>query len=132
MHRIEIEAIRYGARGATYRVIHAGEILLTATRSPELDACRALLTRGLAGRLEVWRPGKATWDAAVDIEAGAQLTVAEDHRQGPRFVRWEPASVDAISRARHRGRAGKSISVATTPSCRVKRPPFPAPPQEAA
>jgi hypothetical protein len=47
---------------------------------------------GQLGRLEMWRPGKPTWDLAVDIERGANLTVRETETEGPRFVRWVPSA----------------------------------------
>jgi hypothetical protein len=55
-HRIDVVCVRYGAKGGIY------------------------------GRLEMWRPGKPTWDLAVDIEVGAGLTVRETETHGPRIV----------------------------------------------
>ena len=103
-HRISVMPVGLGQRGPIYRVVYQGETLTAATRVPLLDACRTLLARGIRGRLELWRPGKAHWDAAVDIERGAQLTVRETERHGPRFAPWQPApeiaSQDAVSRYR--------------------------------
>ena len=50
-HKIIIEHIGKGR----YSVHHADETLIGATRQPEFDACRALLARGITGRLETWR-----------------------------------------------------------------------------
>ena len=72
--------------------------------NPELDACRALVVRGLAGRLEVWRAG-TTYPGLIipDIGAAAFRTVKESEKMGPRFGPWTPhpedRGSDAISRS---------------------------------
>ena len=33
-----------------------GGVLIEETWNPEFEACRALVARGVKGRLEVWRP----------------------------------------------------------------------------
>ena len=96
-HRIEAQVIRYGARGPVYRVRCADEVLISACRSPLLDSCRALLARGITGRLELWRAGKATFDAACDIQLGAQYTVIESETESVRLARWSPAPWNAVS-----------------------------------
>ena len=65
-HRIFIQptTIR-GKRGQYYRVQYQDIVLVDETRSPELEACRTLLARGLLGRLEVWRFGKDHPDMVV-------------------------------------------------------------------
>src|SRR5262249_61652625 len=73
-HRIEVQVVRYGVRGPVYRVRYAHEVLISACRCPLLDSCRALLARGITGRLELWRAGKATFDAACDVQVGARDT----------------------------------------------------------
>jgi hypothetical protein len=45
--------------GQRYRLHFQGAVLIEDCWNPELDACRALVVRGLAGRLEVWRAGQA-------------------------------------------------------------------------
>jgi len=90
-HRIYIEVVGLGERGHRYRVTYNGQTLIEACREPGLDACRALLALGITGRLEMWRPGKAWHDLQLDIEAGAKLTVLENEKEGPRFVRWRPS-----------------------------------------
>jgi hypothetical protein len=81
-----------GAKGTIYCATYAGEVLIAACR-PEFDACRALLARGITGRLEMRRPGRPTWDLAVDIEDGAGLTVRETETEGQRIVHWMPFPV---------------------------------------
>ena len=52
-HRIVIEptSIR-GERGQYYRVYFEGAVLIEDTWNPEFEACRALVARGITGRLE--------------------------------------------------------------------------------
>jgi hypothetical protein len=91
-HRIYIEptTIR-GERGQYYRVHFEGALLIDETWNPELEACRALMTHGIMGRLEVWRFGKSHADMVVpDIAKAAEWTVEENEKSGPRFVRWRP------------------------------------------
>jgi hypothetical protein len=99
-HRILIEPVTLGERGHRYRITHAGRVLVESSREPLLDACRALLAQGIPGRLEMWRLGKAHPDAAVEIERGAGLTVAETAEHGPVFRRWRPYAADAEEHAR--------------------------------
>jgi hypothetical protein len=97
-HRIEAQVMRYGVRGAIYRVMYAGEVLISACRCPLLDSCRALLSRGITGRLELWRAGKPTFDMACDVQVGAQYTFVESETESIRLVRWSPAPWNALSR----------------------------------
>jgi len=90
IHRIHIEptTIR-GDRGQYYRVHYEGAPLIDETWNPELEACRALLARGIVGRLEIWRAGKPHPDMLVpDIAKAAEWTVEENEEHGPRFVRY--------------------------------------------
>jgi hypothetical protein len=111
--RIEAEVIRYGVRGPLYRVTYASEVLIKACRCPLLDSCRALLARGITGRLELWRSGKATFDAACDVQVGAQYTIVETAEVSLRLAKWVPASAEAISRLRHR--AGTATEASRVP-----------------
>jgi hypothetical protein len=73
-HRITIEptSIR-GERGQYYRVYFEGAVLIEDTWNPEFEACRALVARGITGRLETWRAGKSHPGMIVpDIEEGAR------------------------------------------------------------
>jgi hypothetical protein len=105
-HRIYIEptTIR-GERGQHYRVHYEGAVLVDETWNPELEACRALLARGIASRLEVWRAGKPHPDMLVrDIAKAAEWTVKEDERRGPRFARWSARPEDLLQDAVSCGR----------------------------
>jgi hypothetical protein len=95
--KAEVEAIHIepttirGDRGQYYRVHYRGAPIIDETWNPELEACRALLARGIVGRLEVWRASKSHPDMIVpDIAKVAEWTVVENESHGPRFVRWRP------------------------------------------
>jgi len=59
-------------------------------RNPIFDACRALLARGVTGRLVVWRRGKISADMQLDIERGAALAIEESDRKSIRLRRYVP------------------------------------------
>src|SRR6516162_4720328 len=75
--RVELEPIGLTEQGQRYRVMYAGETLVEGRRNPIFDACRALLARGITGRLEVWRQGRASADMQLNIEKGAGLAIRE-------------------------------------------------------
>ena len=58
-HRIQIQptTIR-GERGQYYRVHYDGSVLIDETWNPELEACRALLARGIVGQQGRPNPGQ--------------------------------------------------------------------------
>jgi hypothetical protein len=60
--------------------------LVEGRRNPIFDACRALLARGITGRLEVWRRGKTSADIQLDIERGAGLAISETATESLRVV----------------------------------------------
>jgi len=95
-HRIYIEptAIR-GERGQSYRVHYQGAVLIDETWNPEFEACRALLARGVTGRLEVWRPRGTFPGLILDIEKATKLTVEESATVSARIVPWMPFAMGA-------------------------------------
>ncbi len=78
--RAYIELRGYGARGPRYRVRMNkpdGLILIDATTEPLFDAARALLSRGIIGKLQIWDSVRPYWRMQGDIERLASLTVSE-------------------------------------------------------
>jgi hypothetical protein len=73
--------------------MYAGETLVEGRRNPIFDACRALLARGITGRLEVWRRGKTSADMQLDIEKGAALAIEQSDKKSIRLRRWVPMPV---------------------------------------
>jgi hypothetical protein len=108
IHRIYIEPVSLGERGHRYRVTYAGDVVIESTRNPEHDACRALLAKGIDGRLEVWRVGTTFAASSIDIERGAAWTISETEERSLRLVQWEPFNAgrdqDAVSRGGGRAR----------------------------
>ena len=66
------------------------------------ETCRVLMSRGITGPFETWKPSVPYACMRDDVERTAELTVEEGKAKSPRFRRWEPYShaQDAISRAR--------------------------------
>jgi hypothetical protein len=89
-HRVEIERTRYTSTGARYRVTYLGETLIESTRDPAFEACRALLARGIVGKLVTYSPGSSVPRLRVDIEKGSKLMTIDNANDGPRFGRYRP------------------------------------------
>jgi hypothetical protein len=84
--RIEVQVVRYGGRGPVYRVLQAGQVLLAHSRCRLFEACRALLAQGSTGRLELWRPGEATFNVAtLSLGRGTRSLKAR-----PEVSSWRP------------------------------------------
>jgi hypothetical protein len=101
-HRIDIEPIMpvgLNRERQLYRVTYRGEVLLDGVWEPEYKSCRALVAKGLKGRLEVWggKPSKLR-GMIRDIEKGAKLTIIENEYVGPRLARYVPHP-NAIARS---------------------------------
>jgi hypothetical protein len=91
---IEPTSIR-GEHGCHYRVTHDGEVLIEDTWTPEYDAARALVARGVTGRVEVWRDGKVA--STMDVERAAGTTIVENSNAGPRLSQWTPFSPYSVA-----------------------------------
>lgn len=78
--RIYIELRGYGARGPRYQVRMNkpdGMVIIEGTTEPMFDAARALLSKGVAGKLEMWDSQRPYCRLRGDIERLAGLTVSE-------------------------------------------------------
>ncbi len=85
-HVITIDIRRKTNRGTIYSVIYHGHTLISETYNPELDACRALLRKGLTGKVTAYRSGSAAM--VLDIMKAALLDVRENRYGTPVFVRY--------------------------------------------
>jgi hypothetical protein len=88
-------------RDRRHRLMHAGEVLLKGCRCPIFEACRALLARGITGRLEVWRPDRPLADVRLNIEKGAGFTVMATEQpteQRPRPGAFGSAPTNHVSK----------------------------------
>lgn len=77
---VELEIERLTTRGYRYGVIWNGERIVTDSADPEHDACRALLARGITGRMETRTDGKTRM--LFDIEYGAGRMTTESDKGG--------------------------------------------------
>ncbi len=89
MHKIYINKGKPGKRGLLYDVEYEGEVICRSTLTPLLDACRVLLAKGLAGKIEMWDRSSPFPRMASTVGAGSQITVVE-RGSGPIFAKWSP------------------------------------------
>ena len=73
-----------GRDGYHYSVICRGELIVDRSRDPECDAARALLAKGITGKLTLLDGKTGKPRIIIDIEKCARLTV----RDGP--LRFAP------------------------------------------
>jgi hypothetical protein len=122
--RVELEPAGLTEHGQRYRVTYAGKTLFEGRRNPIFDACRALLARGITGRLEVWRRGKTNADMQLDIELGARLAICETAIESLRVVPWRPrpdiVTPKAVSHRSVQPPAGKCLSPVEMPTPETK------------
>ena len=72
--------------GEVYSVIFRGKLLVERSNDPECDAARALLAKGITGKLTMLDGKSGMPRTVIDIERAAQLCVKE----GPlRFAPYE-------------------------------------------
>jgi hypothetical protein len=101
VHRIDIAPCempkdRYWEK-QQYRVLYRGETLIERTWEPVYSSCRALVARGLTGRLEIWGGEQHARGIVRDIVKGAGLTIIENENVGPKLPRYKAVTgfVDA-------------------------------------
>jgi hypothetical protein len=82
-----------------YDVEFGGEPIVTGSADAECTAARVLLARGITGKLTMLdgKTGKPRY--VIDIEKAAKLTVREDSRRGPMFVKWRPFAANSLPAA---------------------------------
>jgi len=72
--------------GYRYSVVFDGKLLVDRSRDPECDAARALIAKGITGKLTMLDGKTVSPRIVIDIERAAQLCVKE----GPlRFAPYE-------------------------------------------
>lgn len=94
-NRIVVQPRSIGQGGQQYRVLYQECVLVARTTDPLFDACRALASAGVRGRLEMWHHGKTFPAQSIDIAKGARLTVVETPAVGPVIRAWKPFSAVA-------------------------------------
>jgi hypothetical protein len=84
---IHKEGVRYSGR---YGVEFDGDLIVEGSRDPEHDLARALLARGLTGKVTMLDANTGMPRTIIDIEKAAKLTVEENSSYGPRVRKWKP------------------------------------------
>lgn len=87
---IEIEESHVTSSGMRYRVWHEGAVLIESTRQAFFDAARELSKRGVTGRLQMKRRGRAQIDMSALIAVAATKAIAEGQSSSARIVKWVP------------------------------------------
>jgi hypothetical protein len=102
--------------GRAYRGTIDGRIIIADSAQPFLDAARVLLGEGHnpSRKLEMWRPGKASWDLRGPLWAAAKLDVERG-----RFVRHREIRPERLAGASKRKSA---TPPADTPAERTGEP----------
>ena len=77
-----------GKTGYVYSVIYDGKLLVERSRDPECDAARALLAKGITGKLAMCDGNTGVPRTIINIEKAAGLQVTEERRDGLRFRRY--------------------------------------------
>ena len=73
-----------GRDGSRYSVLFDGKLLVDRSRDPECDAARALLAKGLSGKLTLLDGKTGKPRTIIDIEKATKLSVEE----GPLSAPW--------------------------------------------
>jgi hypothetical protein len=107
-------------RGDRWDVTLDGAAIVTGSRDPEFDACRALLDRGVTGPVQFvdGRTGKLR-STIASIAAGAQWRMAEEDARGLRRKRFEAALEIAARMAALRGPVAPRIAPTDCPATHV-------------
>ena len=99
-----------GRSGYAWSVLYEGELLVSRSTTPEFDAARALLAKGVTGKLTLLDGKTGRPRLTLDIEKCAKLTVRDDRRRGPCFVKWTPMPSDALERDEGASSAGEEAA----------------------
>jgi len=90
VHEVLLSRLHVTSTGPRYSVSYNGEVIVSSSRDPERDACRALMARGITGQMRTRWQGSQHWAMAMDIEWGAARRTEENGGTGPRTAPWSP------------------------------------------
>ena len=82
-----------GRDGYRYSVLFDGQLLVQQSRDPETDAARALVAKGITGKLTMLNGKNGKPRTVINIEKAAKLVTTEENRSGLRF-RKPPRDTD--------------------------------------
>ena len=90
-----------GRDGYRYSILFDGKLLVENSRDPEFDAARALVAKGITGKLTMLDGKTGKPRTIIDIEKAARLT-AEEGPNAPRFRRFR-----GVEEAPHTAESGR-------------------------
>ena len=76
-----------------------GEMLCDRVHNALCETCRVLMSRGIVGAFETWKPDIPYPYMRGDIASTAELTVHEPDDGIVHFARWRPLDQNAVSRS---------------------------------
>jgi hypothetical protein len=76
-----------------------GEVLCDRVHNATSETCRVLISRGIVGAFETWKPDIPYPCMRGDIASTAELTVHEPDDGIVHFARWRPLDQNAVSRS---------------------------------
>jgi hypothetical protein len=76
-----------GRTGYVYSVLFDGKLLVDRSRDPDCDSARALVARGITGKLVMLDGKTGIPRTIIDVEKAAKLTT-EETAKGPRFRKY--------------------------------------------
>ena len=82
-----------GKAGYLYSVIYDGELIVNRLRDPECEAARALVAKGLTGKLTLLDGKTGIPRIVINIDKAAKLRTAEPDRGVVHFQKWAPFSL---------------------------------------
>ena len=91
MLKVKLHPIWVPTVGYRYSVIFRGKLLVERSRDPECEAARALVAKGMTGKLTILDGKTGKPRTTIDIELAARLRVTEESRDGLRFRNVTPA-----------------------------------------
>ena len=75
-----------------YDVEFDGETIIAGARDPDTDLARALLARGIVGKVKLLDAVTGKPRTIIDIEKAARVVAEESRTRGPRFSKWKPGT----------------------------------------
>ena len=89
-----------------WNTTYAGDMLLSRVRDPEHASCRALLARGILGRVTFVHDRTGAAGLSMDIEKGAGLTAVERDDRGISIEEYRPFPSTVRGRTAVKGSGG--------------------------
>lgn len=90
---VDVEFSHLTPNGARYKVWRGEELLVKSSKAPIFDAARALVEKGVTGRVQQRRKGRTQIDMEGLIAVLATKTILETEKAGPKIIKFVPFSM---------------------------------------